>query len=150
MLGANVESRIIAERYANALRTNDLGLLGELTHADVAVRYPQSGEVIRGRDNYLAMLSNYQSGLPESEVTDVRGGKASVHVVTPFSFGTPTITVIGSGDTFVLEGVAEYPDEGHFNFVVILTMMDGRVSEEVGYWASPFDPPEWRRPYVEG
>ena len=144
-----MENRKIAERYARAVQTNDLGLLGELTHADIAVRYPQSGEVIRGRDNYLAMLSNYRSGLPESEVTDLHGGKASVHVVSPFSFGTPTITVIGSGDTFVIEGEAEYSDEGHFNFVMILTVMDGRVSEEVGYWASPFDAPEWRRPYVE-
>lgn len=74
MLGARVENRIIAEQYAQALQTNDLGLLGELSHADIVVRYPQSGEVIRGRDNHLAMLSNYQSGLPESEVTDVRGG----------------------------------------------------------------------------
>ena len=59
-----MENRKIAERYARAVQTNDLGLLGELTHADIAVRYPQSGELIRGRDNYLGVLSNYQSGLP--------------------------------------------------------------------------------------
>ena len=144
-----MENRKIAERYAQALQTEDLSLLAGLTHADIVVTYPQSGEVIRGRDNYLAMLSNYQSGLPETEVTDLHGAKASVHVVSPFTFGTPTITVIGSGDTFVLEGVAEYSDGGHFNFVVILTMEDGSVSEEVGYWASPFDAPEWRQPFVE-
>ena len=144
-----MENRKIAERYAHALHTSDLGLLAELVHADIVVRYPQSGEVIRGRDNYLAMLSNYQSGLPESEITDLHGGKASVHVVSPFSVGTPTITVIGSGETFVIEGVAEYSDSGHFNFVMILIMMDDRVSEEVGYWASPFDAPGWRRPFVE-
>jgi hypothetical protein len=144
-----MENRSVAERYAQALQTRDLNLTADMAHPDIVVRYPQSGEVIRGRDNYLAMLSNYPSGLPDAEVTDLHGGKAGVHVSSPFPFGMPTITVIGSGDTFIIEGVAEYPDGALFNIVVILTIADGRVSEEVSYFAAPFDAPEWRQPFLD-
>lgn len=64
------------------------------------------------------------------------------------SFGMPIITVIGSG-AFFLEGVVQYVDGGVFNWVSMVTVREGKLAEEVSYWAAPFDPPEWRRPFVE-
>ncbi len=122
----------------------------QLMHPDIVVRYPQSGEVIKGRDNYVAMLSNYPSGLPEGEIVDIRGEREAVQVSRPLPFGPPIITVMGSGDTFIIEGTTDYADMGRFNLVAILKLDDGLVSEEVWYWAAPFDAPEWRRPFVEG
>ena len=146
--GANMaDNRKVVEKAVNAIQERDLDVLAEVMHSDITVSYPQSGEVIRGRDNYLAMLANYPS-LPETEVNEVRGEGDQVQVVTPMPFSLPTVTVIGSGDTFVLEGVSEYSDGAVYHHVSILKLRDGKVIEDASYFGSPFDPPAWRVPYV--
>ena len=138
----------IAERYAKALADRDLETQRDLMHPDIVARYPQSGEVIRGRDNYLTMLANYPQGLPGGEVTSVKGEPRTT-VVSPYlPMMTPTVTVYG-GDDFILEGIATYSDGSVFNVVVIIRLQGHQVIEEVSYFAAPFDPPEWRREYVE-
>jgi len=96
------------------------------------------------------MLANYPMGVPEGTVTVRSGGEESVHVSTALPFGLPTITSIGSGDTFIIEGMAKYPDGEVFNVVMILRTFEGKVIEETSYFASPFEAPDWRKPYVEG
>ncbi len=63
-------------------------------------------------------------------------------------FPVPTVTIIGSGDTFVVESVLTYPDGSIHHGVSIVKVQDAKVIEEVAYFAAPFDPPDWRRPYV--
>ena len=145
-----MDNRAIAERYAQSLRDSDVDATADLMHPDIVVTYPQSGEVIRGSESYEAMLANYPMGVPEGTVTVRSGGEESVHVSTAFPFGLPTITSIGSGDTFVIEGMAKYPDGEVFNVVMILRTFEGKVIEETSYFASPFEAPDWRKPYVEG
>lgn len=67
-----------------------------------------------------------------------------VQVASPLPFGIPMITVTGRGDTFIVEGSGKYPDEGE---LILVLITDGRVLEEVWYWASPFELPDWRRPF---
>lgn len=146
-----MDNRALAERYAQALRDSDPDETVELAHPNIVVTYPQSGEVIRGRDNYEAMLRNYPSGVPiaDDNVTVRSGGEQTVSVSSPLPFGMPTITSIGGGNTFIIEGTAHYSDSGVFNVVMILRMLEGKVIDETSYFAAPFDPPDWRRPYVE-
>jgi hypothetical protein len=33
--------------------------------------------------------------------------------------------------------------------VALLTVRDGKIWREIGYFAAPFEAPEWRRVYVE-
>ena len=144
-----MNNRQIAERYSKAEKDQDLARIGELAHPDIIVTYPQSGETIRGIDNYLAMLSNYPGGgLAKLEVSETHGAPESVHVVSS-PFGIPIITVSGAGNTFFIEGVAEYPDGGVFNVVGIIEVRDGKVVKETSYFAAPFDPPAWRARFVE-
>lgn len=142
-------NRQVAEQWARAMRDRDAVALAELVHPDVVVSYPQSGEIIRGKDNLLAAVSNYPTSLPETELSELHGTEESVHVRSPLPFGMPTITVAGGGDTFILEGVARYPDGGVFHVAMIVRVRDGLVANETSYFAPPFDPPEWRAPFVE-
>lgn len=142
-------NRQVAEQWARGMRNRDVDALAELVHPDIVVTYPQSGEVIRGRDNLLATASNYPTGLPETDLSGIHGTQEDVQVTSPLPFGMPTITVVGGGDTFVLEGVTEYPDGGIFHVAMIIQVRDGLVASETSYFAPPFDPPEWRAPFVE-
>lgn len=138
----------IAERYAKALANRDLATQGELMHPDIVARYPQSGEIIRGRDNYLKMCANDPHGLPEGEVTSVKGDARTAVLSRSLPMMTSKVTVYG-GDDFIIEGVATYADGSVYNAVVIIRLQGHLVIEEVSYFAAPFDPPEWRREYVE-
>ncbi len=145
-----MDNRQIVERLAQCMRDQDLEGMAELLHPEVVVEYPQSGEVFRGKDNYLAMLSNYPQGLPDADNVEIRGDKPQVQVSTPIPFSIPTITVTGGGDTFILEGEAgPYPDGIVYKFVSIGKLQDGKLVRETSYFAAPFDPPEWRRPFAE-
>ena len=144
-----MENSVAARRYASALQDKDLASSAELLHEEVEVRYPQSGEVFRGRETYLAMLANHPEGLPDATFPTVSGSKASVHVTSPLAFGMPQITVEGSGSQFIIEGTAEYADGHHYNIIVVLNMRDGLVARETWYWSSPFPPPDWRSAFAE-
>jgi ketosteroid isomerase-like protein len=138
----------IVNQYARAQINKDLASMRELAHPDIVVTYPQSGEVIRGIDNYIDMLANYPGGLGQLEEFAVHGTKERVSVIAS-PFGLPTITVTGSGDTFFMETTAEYQGGETFKLIGILVVRDGRVAAETSYFAAEFDAPDWRLPYVE-
>jgi hypothetical protein len=144
-----MSNRHIAERFAEAIRTKDLATVREVIATDIEVEYPQSGERIRGIDNYLGVHANYPGGLPTAEIIKVRGDKDSVQVTSPLPFGLPIVTVSGSDDTYILEGVGDYGDDGVFNVVVVVQLRDGLVASESWYFAPPFEAPAWRAPFVE-
>ena len=76
------ENRGVIERYWSALERSDFdAAVGEL-HEDFAETFPQSGETIRGRDNFLGVLRNFPS-FPSIRVigtlvADPRGLRLSV------------------------------------------------------------------------
>lgn len=145
-----MDNRGVIERLAECVVHKDLEAVAALLHPDVVVKFPQSGEVFRGKDNYLAMLASYPHGLPDAEVAEERGGQQTVHVSSPIPFGMPTITVTESGDTFILEGdVGPYPDGVVYKFVGVGVLRDGLLIEETDYFAAPFEAPEWRHPFSE-
>lgn len=149
--GGDMSNGQIVERYIRAHVEADFAAVAELTDADVVVTYPQSGEIIRGSDNYTTMLSNYPGGLDQSDlvVSETHLPEEGVHVQAS-PFGLPTITVSGAGNTFFFEGVAKYPDGAIFHIAGVIELRSGKVIEETWYFAAPFDAPEWRAPYVEG
>jgi SnoaL-like domain len=148
MEGVVVDTQRICERYVDAMRERDLDSQYALMHPDVVATYPQSGEVFRGRDNYIEMLRNYPQGLPEGQVVSIKGESHTSVQYSPLPMTTPTITVYG-GDDYVLEGVATYADGSVYNLVVLLHFQGGLVKEETSYFAAPFDAPAWRSPYTD-
>ena len=143
-----MDNRRVAQQYAQAAQDQDLEVLGSLMDAEIVVRYPQSGEIIRGRDAYMKMLAYFPAGLGLAEFQSVKGNADTFVVPSPQPFLPPTVTVFG-GDRFVAEGSATYPDGSFFHVISIVRLQGGRVIEETDYFAAPFDAPEWRREFVE-
>lgn len=145
-----MDNHILIERYLEAVRTADIDALAELVHPDVVVRYPQSGEVIKGRDNYIAMLRAYPEGLQSMQKLDAITGEQEVQVTRPLPFGPPTITLVGETDTVFTEGIVDYGEGvGIFHIASITRIREGRVAEETSYFCEPFEAPEWRARFCE-
>jgi hypothetical protein len=143
-------NRQLVERYAKAHSEQDWAAVSEMTAPDLVVTYPQSGEIFRGRDNYVRMLSTYPGHLESNAdltITTVRLPKESVHVMTS-PIAAPTITLTEAGNDFIIEGVVKYPDGGVYNVVGIIELGAGKVVRETWYFAAPFEPPAWRAPFV--
>lgn len=104
--------------------------LAELTTDDFIEEYPQSGELIRGRDNAVAVMGSY----PEATGTTPH--------MTPRS-------IRGEGDLFVLEGTIDYGDGTPVSYVGVAEMRDGKIARMTEYFGNPFPAPEWRAKYVE-
>jgi hypothetical protein len=117
--------RAKARQLVEALNTRDLEWFDALYHDDVVIEWPQSGEVIRGKNNIRELRQAYP---------------------TP-----PTATlgrIIGSGDQWATEMVFDY-DGDRFHVVVIHQWRDGLVVRETSYYAAPFEAPAWRAKWVE-
>jgi ketosteroid isomerase-like protein len=112
-------------RLVEALNTRDMAWFDALYHNDVVIYWPQSGEVIRGKQHIRELRQAYP---------------------TP-----PTATlgrIIGSGDLWATEMEFDY-DGDRFHVVVIHQLRDGLVASETSYYAAPFQAPAWRAKWVE-
>lgn len=137
------------ERFWEAIGSGDIDAIEACLHPEVVARYPQSGEVIRGRDNYMALFSQYPGGLPKTEPTRLVGDQKTTVIPSSRPFGTPVVTVTGGDELYVGESITTYPDGGVFYVVSIYKMRDRLIAEDTSYFGAPFDPPEWRARYVE-
>jgi ketosteroid isomerase-like protein len=119
------ENRRTAERIWELMAHRDWDGMASLLADDFVEEWPQSGERIRGRDNVMAINTNYP--------------------------GLPTATIrrtLAAGDLVVTEVTLDY--HGHvYNAVSIFEFRDGKIARETDYFAEPFDPPAWRAQWVE-
>lgn len=143
-------SRTLADRYSKAVFSGDFETLDQLRHPEFIARWPQSGELVRGHDNWVEIRNRYPQAL-EGEIEIVTGGSKMkvTQVRSPMPFGPPILTLSGGGDGFTFEGIIRYPDGKDFHAVSICEVRDGTVIKETTYFAEPFDPPDWRSDLVE-
>ena len=97
----------------------------EIYHDDVVCEYPQSGEVIYGRQNLQALRSH--------------------HPDRPSEFSVRRI--VGEGNLWVTEYVINYGGKRLFT-VSAMEFRDGKVSHETQYFADSFEAPAWRAQWV--
>jgi ketosteroid isomerase-like protein len=97
----------------------------ELRDPEYVMEMPQSGELIRGRENMRSMQENYP-GPPSIELR----------------------RVVGGGDVWVVEARSDY-DGRVYRVVDIVEFRGGKILRETRYYADPFDAPEWRAEWVE-
>lgn len=112
-------------QFVEAVNTRDMAVFDATYHDDVVIEWPQSGEVIRGKQNIRELRLAYP---------------------TP-----PTATlrrIVGSGDLWAMEMVFDY-DGDRFHTVLVHQWRDGLVVSETAYWAAPFEAPAWRARWVE-
>jgi len=143
-----MSGRAIVERYAEGLAANDPAVLRECLHPDYVGRYPQSGEVIRGPANLLAISQNFpgqEQGRLSTSVANIRG-RDDEFITTP---SWSIVHLTGSGDEFTLTGTINYPNGETWHSVVLITVRDGKIWRETDYFGAPFEAPPWRAPFVE-
>jgi len=120
------ENRDTLERYRQEFfERQNIDAIDDLMHEDYVEEYPQSGERIRGKDNARTMYESYPS-IPN---------------LIDYSY---TI----SGDLAVIEMVLDY-EGNRMNVCEIVEFEDGKIKGDRGYFAEPFEAPEWRAQWAE-
>jgi len=105
------DHKAIIELYGRALTERRFDLLAEVLADDYVEEYPQSGEVVRGRDNLVAIIQNYPGRDPDAALGDV--STLSVKPSDAFKVVAPTFTVVrveGAGESGISTIRATYPD----------------------------------------
>ncbi|HLG63782.1 MAG TPA: nuclear transport factor 2 family protein [Ktedonosporobacter sp.] len=98
---------------------------GELLHRNYVGYWPQTGERIRGRENFVIINKHY----PEQwQVTILR--------------------LIAAGDQVISEVKLTYQDEIVYA-ISFFELQDGKILKETDYWPEPYEPPTWRSQWTE-
>jgi hypothetical protein len=144
MPGTRTSEQLVAA-YAEASARLDTDALAELRHPDWKVLWPQSGEEVHSSEAFAEIVRNYPGGAARTEVTRVVGAEDR-WVVSP---GNTAVLVAGSGDFWWSEWQVTYPDGARYLCVDLIELRNDRIWRETVYWASPFEAPSWRSPWVE-
>ena len=117
----------VVEEFWAAMQTNDFKSAAEYLHDDYSLEWPQSGERIRGRANFVAINEQYPA-----------------HGRWEFTIHR----IIGEGDEVVSDvGVTDGAITGRV--ITFSTIRDGKIFRQTEFWPDPFEPPEWRSQWVE-
>lgn len=148
MTEGHADPAAVVRRFVDAIGAQDLEVIEALLTEDHVTEYPQSGEIIRGRSNFRAIMENYPQGLPKDGVDP-----ASVRIVGSDEWAmTPTFTLVrltGSGSLRTAITKSRYPDGSEWWVINLVEIRDGRVAKLTAYFAPMFDPPAWRAQWVE-
>ena len=121
------QSRHVVEQFWAAMNTNDLRAAGAWLHDDYLLDWPQSGERIRGRDNFVAVNEHYPAAGPWRFA--IQRLVADKHEVVT--------------DTTVTDGVITA------RAITFSQVRDGKIVRQTEYWPDPFQAPAWRARWVE-
>jgi hypothetical protein len=139
-----METEELVRRYTDAVAHNDLDTLTAMRHPDWHEDWPQSGERVPNDGAYRQIHENFPGGMPQVKVEGVAGADDRWVM-------TPSMTVqriAGSGDVWIVESTNVYEGNQTYNVVSLLRLRDGRVAHTITYFATPFDAPAWRAPFV--
>jgi ketosteroid isomerase-like protein len=127
MSNTSEESKQVIERFWATMQTNDFQAVGELLHDDYVLEWPQSGERIRGRANFVAVNQNYPA----------QGRwEFTVH------------HIIAEGDQVVSDvGVTDGEIKGRV--ITFSTIKNWKIFHQIEFWPDPFEPAAWRVQWVE-
>lgn len=121
------EPACVVEQFWAAMNTNDFRAAAGWLHEDYVLEWPQSGERIRGRENFAAVNELYPAA-------------------GSWQF---TVKRVVSGEQDVVTEVAVTDGQVRATVITFSEMRDGRIFRQVEYWPDPFDAPQWRAPWVE-
>jgi len=121
------QNKHVVEQFWQLMGANDFHAAGECLHDEFVLDWPQSGERIRGRDNFVAVNANYPAAGPwhitvERIVVDADGVATEVAVT---------------------DGVVSA------RAITFSQVRDGRIVRQVEYWPDPMEAPTWRAQWVE-
>lgn len=121
------QNRLVVERFWASMDENDFRAAGELLHDEYVLEWPQSGERIRGRENFVAVNENFPA--------------AGRWCITVHRVVADAELVVS--DVTVTDG--QHTDRA----VTFSQLRDGKIAHQIEYWPDPYEPPEWRARWVE-
>ncbi len=120
-------SRQRIEQFWQTMNTNDWHAVSALLHDDYLLVYPQSGERFRGRENFIALNSQYPAA---------GAWRFTVHRL--IADETEAVTDVGVTDSARTDRVISF-----FEF------RDGLIWRMTEFWPDPFEAAPWRAHLVE-
>lgn len=122
-----VSPLVVIEEFFRRMNTNDFSAAAQMLGEDYVLEWPQSGERIRGRDNFAAVNKEYPANGPWRFTLNRIVANA-----------TEAVT-----DVSVTDGVQQA------RAITFSTVQDGRITKQVEFWPESYEPPANRRHLVE-
>jgi hypothetical protein len=122
------ENRDAVERYWEALGREDFESAVAELHDEFVETFVQSGERVRGKDNFLQLLRNN----PAFPAIKVRRH-------------------LGHDDLWVTQADFDYARDGspHWQICEVQELKEGKIARIDAYFGPPFEAAEWRAAWVE-
>ena len=108
-----------------AIEDRDWDRVGGLLHDEFVLEWPQSGEVIRGRANFVAVNAAY-----------------------PGDWHIAIERIHDLGQAVLSEVRVDFPERAD-RAVSLFTTRDGRIATVREWWPDPFPAAEWRRQWAQ-
>jgi ketosteroid isomerase-like protein len=123
----NTEAKQIVSRFWAAMHANDFEAAGALLHDEYVLDWPQSGERIRGRANFVAVNAHYPAA-----------GRWHITLDRLLAEGDQAASQVT-----VTDGVLRA------RAITFSTVRDGLIVRQTEYWPDPFPAAAWRARWVE-
>ncbi|MDQ2941916.1 MAG: nuclear transport factor 2 family protein [Chloroflexota bacterium] len=143
------DHRAIFERLADVMNRQAWDAFGTVFTDDYVEEYPQSGEIIRGLPNAVAVRRDYPGGFVEGgiDTSSARLPASGDHWAVTSIF--TVVQLEGSGDTATVIFKVRYPDDSTWWLTAVYELRGDKIARATILFAATFDPPEWRKPYRE-
>lgn len=120
-------SKQVVAQFWTTMQTNDWRAAAALFADDYVLEWPQSGERIVGRDNFVVVNAQYPAA-----------GRWQFAVQRLLAEGDEVVS-----EVVVTDGVQ------HGRAITFSNVRDGLITRQVEFWPDSFDAPAWRAPWVE-
>ena len=122
-----MDSKQLIEAFWKQMESNDFYAVADLLHDEFTLEWHQSGELIRGRENFAKINTAYPAN-----------GKWHFNINSIVVEGDLVVTDVSVTDGVVKDRV-----------ITFSTIRDEKIWKQVEFWPEPFTAPEWRAQWVE-
>ena len=122
-----MNNKQVIENFWTTMGTNDCFAVAQLLHDEYTLEWHQSGERIRGRDNFAALNTNFPAE-----------GKWQFKINA----------IVTEGDV-VVSDVSVSDGKRQDRAITFSTLRDGKIWKQVEFWPESFEAPAWRAQWVE-
>lgn len=122
-----MNSKQVIETFWQMMEGNDFYAVAQLLHKEYTLDWPQSGERIRGAENFAKLNTAYPAE-----------GKWRFVINSIVADGENVVT-----DVSVTDGVRQD------RVITFSTIRDEKIWKQVEFWPEPFEAPNWRAQWVE-
>jgi limonene-1,2-epoxide hydrolase len=122
-----MENKQILENFWSTMATNDFYAAAQLLHDEYVLEWPQSGERIRGGDNFAAMNTSYPAE----------------------GIWTFKINHIAADGGMVVTDVSVSDGQRQDRAITFSTIRDEKIWKQVEFWPESFEAPAWRAQWIE-